>query len=103
MFAIELYRKYIFNSINGISNGEIIKRLDFERGKVEEIIKGLDTLFKGDKSLFDRNNRSIYTFIKQNILADAYKGNIASVIDTNIFFLKGLINEIDHLKLELVF
>lgn len=98
MIAIELYRKYLTNSSQGLIGEQRRKKLAFEKDKLTNILMGLDVLFSQDSSITDKKDHTIYTVIKRDILADAANGNPESVIFTTRFLLEGIINEIEKMR-----
>lgn len=98
MFALQLYEKYLENSIEFANKIEKERKLTSERKALEGIIAGMDTLFQGDSSLLDKEDHSIYTFIKREILNDALHGNVDAIVHTSRFFLNRIVNQIDAMR-----
>ncbi len=98
MIAIELYRKYLINSSQGLIGEQRNKKLSFEKDKLTNILMGLDILFSQDTTITDKKDHTIYTVIKRDIISDAAKGNPESVIFTTRFLLEGIINEIEKMQ-----
>lgn len=102
MFAIELYRKYLYNSTKGISNKEKTTKLIFEKQKISNILNALDNLFYQDKAIMDRDDTSIYTFIKRDIISDvAQRGKDVVICETR-FFIQSILNEIEIMRQAMV-
>lgn len=103
MDTIALYRKYLYNSINGKDGVYKSRRLLAEKKKISDIVNGIDTCFYGDKSLKDRTDKSIYTYIKREIITQM--ANNESLMDLIAFeskyYLAGLLNEIDQISVSL--
>lgn len=102
MFAIELYRKYLYNSTRGISNKDKVKKLSFERQKILDIINDLPNLFFGDKSVRDRGDSTVYTYIKREIISEAANRGYELVIFESNFFLRSVLSEIDAISESMV-
>lgn len=98
MFAIELYRKYLFNSTKGISNKEKTAKLAFEKRKISDILQNLDELFYLDETVKDKYDTSIYTFIKRDIMSEALRRGSDIVVLESKFFLNGILNEIESMR-----
>ena len=101
MFAMELYRKYLYSSISYISNSDKAKKLNSEKNKMTDILNGLNDLFYHDPALTNKDDCSIYTLIKKEILTDVLKGNSDAVVLSCRFFLQEIINEIDALQVQM--
>lgn len=101
MFAIELYRVYVENSIKNATTDEKRRRLNFEIGKTRSIIEGIDNLFEGDQSIFDKKDTSIYTLIKQEIVSNLLKGNPLPHLESSKFLLNGILNEMQQILSEI--
>lgn len=99
MFTIELYLKYLRNSILGKSKEERTSRLMAEKAKITKILESVDNCFYGDRALLDRTDNSIYTYIKKDIIKKilANTNKIDAVISESKFYLGGVISEIDLL------
>lgn len=102
MFAIELYRKYLHNSTQGISNRDKESKLIFEKEKISQILKGVNDLFYNDYSLKNKDDCSIYTYIKRDIVKDILQRDKDVVICESRFFLQGIINEIEIMQKAMV-
>lgn len=98
MFTIELYRKYLYNSTRGISNVEKMEKLAFEKEKITEILNALPKLFYKDKSVENKYDTSVYTYIKKEILSEVLRRGQDSVLPESDFFLRSVLNEIDQMK-----
>lgn len=98
MIAIELYRKYLINSSQGLVGEQRSKKLTFEKDRLSNILMGLDGLFNQDSSITDKKDHTIYTLIKRDIIADAVNGNPESVIFTTRFLIESIINEIENMR-----
>lgn len=62
MFTIELYIKYLHNSLHGKSKREQLNRLKVEKFKIAEIINNIDNCFYGDQSLKDTKDNNLYLY-----------------------------------------
>ena len=98
MFAIELYRKYLYNSTRGISNVDKAKKLDFEKQKITEILDSLPSLFYKDKALIDKCDTTVYTYIKREIISEVIQRGQDAVVFESGFFLRSVLNEIEQMK-----
>lgn len=96
MFAIELYRVYVENSIKNATSDERKRRLNYEIGKTKSILEGIDNLFEGDQSIFDKKDTSIYTLIKQEIVSNLLKGDPVPHLESSKFLLNGILNEMQQ-------
>ncbi len=96
MFTIELYLKYLRNSILGKSKEERTSRLMAEKAKITKILESVDNCFYGDCSLLDKSDESIYTYIKKDIVKHiwANTSRIGEVIYESKFYLNSLLSEI---------
>lgn len=97
---IELYRKYLHNSLIGTTKAIKEKRLNEEYGKIESVLISAKNMFLNDVEIYDAHDRSIYTLIKKKI---AYRiardlGRADTVIYENIWYLKSVLNEITIMK-----
>lgn len=99
MFTIELYLKYLHNSLSGKSKEERSAQLIAEKEKIVNIIKSVDNCFYGDNSLLDQTDKSIYTYIKKEIVKNIWSNTniIDKVIFESKFYLSSLLSEIDSL------
>lgn len=98
MFTIELYRKYLYNSTRGISNVEKMEKLAFEKEKITEILNALPKLFYKDKSVENKDDTTVYTYIKREILSEVLRRGQDTVLLESVFFLRSVLNEIDQIK-----
>lgn len=98
MFAIELYRQYLYNSTRGISNVDKAKKLAFEKQKIIEILNALPYLFYMDKTLTDKGDTTVYTYIKREILSEIIRRGQDAVVFESGFFLRSVLNEIEQMK-----
>lgn len=103
MDTIALYRRYLYNSLNGKDGAYKSRRLLAEKQKISDIVNGIDTCFYGDKALKDKTDKSIYTYIKREIIRKM--ANNESLMDLVAFeskyYLAGLLNEIDQISVSL--
>lgn len=99
MFTIELYLKYLHNSLLGKSKSNQADQLKLEKSKIADIVNNVDNCFYGDQSLTANKDKSIYTYIKKNIIAKmlADTNRINNVILESKFYLDIVLNEIDYL------
>lgn len=104
MFTIELYLKYLRNSLLGKSKDERTTRLMAEKAKISKILESVDSCFYGDRALLDRMDNSIYTYIKKDIIKKilANTNRIDAVILESKFYLCEIINEIGRLDIACV-
>ena len=98
MFAIELYRKYLYNSTRGISNSDKVKKLAFEKQKIIDIIEDLPNLFYMDKEVMDKGDTTVYTYIKKEILSEVLRRGQDPVICESSFFLHSVLSEIESMR-----
>ena len=98
MVAIELYKKYLYNSTTSISNKDKADKLYFEKKKISEILDALDDLFYMDKSVKDKNDNSIYTYIKKDIIAEAWRREKDAVISESRYYLKDILKQINNMQ-----
>lgn len=98
MFAIELYRQYLYNSTRGISNVDKAKKLAFEKQKITEILDSLPNLFYKDKALIDKGDTTVYTYIKREIISEVIQRGQDAVVFESSFFLRSVLNEIEQMK-----
>lgn len=98
MIAIDLYRKYLYNSTKSVGRTEKQKKLSFEEEMIGGILSGVDDLFYQDKSINDKEDISIYTYIKREIVASAWRNGESVALREGRFLLQGLLNEIKTLK-----
>ena len=102
MFAIELFRRYVKNSTVGISNSKKFSKLNYMAQKVKEILQGLSHGFVGDDSLYDKEDSSIYTLIKKDLLVDMLTEDAQKVCDVAEKALNSILTEIENMMLALV-
>ena len=102
MFAIELYRKYLYNSTRGISNTDKVKKLAFEKQKISDIIYDLPNLFYMDKNVIDKGDTTVYTYIKREILSEIMQRGQDLVLCESGFFLRSVLSEIESMQEALV-
>lgn len=98
MFAIELYRKYLYNSTKGISNTDKAKKLAFEKQKISDIIDDLSNLFYMDKNVMDKGDTTVYTYIKREILSEVLKRGQDPVICESRLSLHRVLCEINSMQ-----
>ena len=99
--AIELYKQYLYNSTTSISNRDMADKLYFEKNKISEILNALDDLFYMDRSVKDKNDYSIYTYIKRKIIEEARRKEKDAVISESRCLLKDLLDQINIKQIEL--
>lgn len=98
MFAIELYRKYLYNSTRGISKTDKVKKLAFEKQKISSILDDLPNLFYMDKAVMNAGDTTVYTYIKREILSEIMRRGKEPVIYESSFFLQGVLSEIESMQ-----
>ena len=65
MDTIALYRRYLYNSLNGKDGAYKSRRLLAEKQKISDIVNGIDTCFYGDKAL-----KHLHLYQKRNYQKD---------------------------------
>lgn len=103
MNTITLYRKYLHNVLMGHDDQSKFRRLSNERRKINDIVRAVDNCFLGDMTLTDKMDKQIYTLIKREIIREMARNEdqIELVAFASKYYLLGLINEIDEMRVSL--
>ena len=100
LFSIELYRKYLANSTTIMTRTNKIEKLNYELLQMKDILNGIPMLFSGDKSLMDKQDRTIYTLIKRNIISSIV--NSPAGADNQVYLcscsISDVINDIEAMR-----
>ena len=96
MSALDLYEKYLHNSISFGSYADRNKRIIHEKEELLKIINSLNNVFYKDKDIVDKNNHSVYALVKKEMARKIVSaGNeFKPVFEYYQFYLREMLNRI---------